>query len=331
MAPMKYKYLETITLALILLKASVETVEIINFQYRMTFRINANYFFLTYSQCPLPREAPLVFGPDKYIVAQEEHKDGGSHLHALFYFKNRKDVRNPRAFDIDGYHPNVERVRSPKAVATYVKKDGFFITNYTAEEIAKILGQSRTTQLCEAILAQGKIDQTLIRNHPELLFKNHDQIQKWLEYFNKGHSVGVAPSLKCRHIWLSGGSNSGKTTWLRNFMVNLPETEELPLNNDFKGINLETKVIWSDEFKGQLTIQSLNRLCDGNTKLNTKGGTTKVAYPLIIICSNYTIRTCYSNSSEAIWETLENRFISFEAPYSMPPLDMSDYLNQYPL
>lgn len=56
---------------------------------------------------------------------------------------------------------------------------------------------------------------------------------------------------KKRHFWIYGPPNSGKTTYKNK---NLGNAFEIPKNNDFYGYAGE-KVMWIDEFKGQLTIQ----------------------------------------------------------------------------
>jgi len=55
------------------------------------FRLNSSQVFFTYPQCPL--EPNIIYqhinrlNPvEKYIVAQEDHKEGGKHLHAYIKF-----------------------------------------------------------------------------------------------------------------------------------------------------------------------------------------------------------------------------------------------------
>ncbi len=55
-------------------------------------------------------------------------------------------------------------------------------------------------------------------------------------------------------------------------------------------IGLAKRYLYIDEFKGQLSVQQLNAICDGNYKVNTKGGSVE----------------------NNILETLYNRFIEKE-------------------
>lgn len=98
------------------------------------FRINGKKLFLTYSQCDLDKERVLTwfhnnFPIKDYIIAQEMHKDGGRHLHVYISTEGKFNITNARRCDIDGFHPNMEGVKSASAVQRYCKKEGDFITN----------------------------------------------------------------------------------------------------------------------------------------------------------------------------------------------------------
>lgn len=67
--------------------------------------------------------------------------------------------------------------------------------------------------------------------------------------------------------------------------------------------------MYLDEFKGQLTVQELNRICDGSTKVNVKGGSLQLASDVVVhICSNYNIKDCYKKLEPNLLESLYNRF-----------------------
>lgn len=83
---------------------------------------------------------------------------------------------------------------------------------------------------------------------------------------------------------------------------------QIPTNNDWIGYNGE-KYLYMDEFKGQLSIQQLNAICDGNYKVNVKGGSSWIGWECqVVICSNYSIKECYHKVEDNILETLYNRF-----------------------
>lgn len=92
------------------------------------FSFDGVHVFLTFPQCPLEREQlrdSLVgrLGGCKYLIARELHSDGNAHLHAYIHFGGRKRFTGSDAFDVDGYHPNVQKPRSARSVIAYCCKD----------------------------------------------------------------------------------------------------------------------------------------------------------------------------------------------------------------
>lgn len=101
----------------------------------MTFRFAGKKVFLTYPQCgeltkdDVRTHLTDTLGCQWYLVASERHEDGGNHIHAYGEWNERFETRNERAFDVAGYHPNVQPARSKRAVLKYVAKDGNTIGN----------------------------------------------------------------------------------------------------------------------------------------------------------------------------------------------------------
>ena len=55
---------------------------------------------------------------------QEDHADGGTHLHAFIAFERKFRSRRPDIFDVDGYHPNIVPSRgNPGGGYDYATKD----------------------------------------------------------------------------------------------------------------------------------------------------------------------------------------------------------------
>lgn len=73
-----------------------------------------------------------------------------------------------------------------------------------------------------------------------------------------------------------------------------------PYNNDWTGFSQEAfDYIVFDGFKGQLTIQQLELLCEQEGSINTKGGTIRWDRPLVIIVvSNFDFTGCFDKVSE---------------------------------
>lgn len=96
------------------------------------FRLNSKGVFLTYPQCPAPREAirDMIEAKGltiaKGLVAQESHASGDLHLHAYFKFDKPVNYKDPRCFDIEyenkTYHGKYEPAKSAIASIKYISK-----------------------------------------------------------------------------------------------------------------------------------------------------------------------------------------------------------------
>lgn len=96
-----------------------------------TFKYDSQTAFLTYPQCDLGineliDELRKVQDILWARVCREKHDDGNPHLHAVLKFTKRVQSRQARIFDVKGYHPNIQSVRSIKKSLDYVAKDGEF-------------------------------------------------------------------------------------------------------------------------------------------------------------------------------------------------------------
>ncbi|OMJ09562.1 Replication-associated protein, partial [Smittium culicis] len=98
------------------------------------FRLEGKSFFLTYPRCNLDlnvilTELEKIMSFDKYIIAREKHASGEPHIHVFLSRFEKKATRNPKFFDILGFHGNYQTCRSSKSVMAYVAKDKDYITN----------------------------------------------------------------------------------------------------------------------------------------------------------------------------------------------------------
>lgn len=285
----------------------------------MTFKIDGRKFLLTYTHCTLSKEVLLshlqAIGEVKYYtVAIEPHQDGTPHLHAAVHFSKKCHSTNSRYFDTSCTHARIDPLKLAsdfEKASAYCRKHGDFISN-VEERVSK------RTALAKRLLDHGKIDREFITENPEIIFTNFSSIQSWLSVLGPKRVKIDYPTSKKRHFWLFGPSNSGKTTFLRKF-VDQKLAVEIPTNDDYFA-NDETEVLWADEYKGHLTVQALNKLCDGNTQLNRKGGSVHIMFPIIFVCSNFSIRDCYSKINDDLYETLLNRFNEYDLSTTVPPL-----------
>lgn len=272
-------------------------------------------WFLTWPQCPVTKEDALTILktnelPEikEYIIAEEKHKDGNPHLHAFIKFEKKMRFKQvSKKFDLLEYHGHYEPAKSWKAVAKYCEKDGNFISNISEDVIkGKHVSKMKKEDLLKDV--DTVLDEGLITPMQVASFYKNQQIYKMLQQKRQKMPEKLPP--KRRHLWFYGASNTGKTYKIREMMKQTGEENwfQIPTNNDWIGYNGE-KYLYMDEFKGQLTVQQLNSICDGNYKVNVKGGSSWIGWECqVIICSNYSIKECYSKVEESILDTLYNRF-----------------------
>ncbi|RIB29090.1 Geminivirus Rep catalytic domain-containing protein [Gigaspora rosea] len=124
------------------------------------FDIYFSQFFLTYSRCNLTKEVLLEYLEkivnkktekqkyfiSNYIIVNENHKDESLHKHAYIKLDKKIQIRKKTLFDIKLedetiYHPNIQGVRSTKAVIDYILKHDDYISKYKIDnlQIAQII------------------------------------------------------------------------------------------------------------------------------------------------------------------------------------------------
>lgn len=98
-----------------------------------SFRVDAKNLFFTWPRCTLTKERILAYLLDQgckyYAISLEQHEDGTPHLHALGVWTKRKNITTMNAFDVDGFHPNIQCAKDVKKVYLYVIKSGDYIKN----------------------------------------------------------------------------------------------------------------------------------------------------------------------------------------------------------
>lgn len=97
-----------------------------------TFKLDGQRFFLTYPHADIiPNDLWTFVNTLQEVlwarICKETHESGEPHVHAVFSFKKRFQTRDPRIFDIDGKHPNIQGVRSVPKSLDYVSKDGNYV------------------------------------------------------------------------------------------------------------------------------------------------------------------------------------------------------------
>jgi hypothetical protein len=187
---------------------------------------NGKRFFLTYPRCELSVNevaakfmfiAPLKY----YLVAQEEHQDGGKHIHACIEFESVQR-HGARWLDLDGHHPNKQDPRNWNACKEYCKKDKNFIESEKSEKKSIL-------EKCEEFGDEKLWMEYCVEN------KIQFQFAQW--FWNRTHNDDctitgdehegvVKPNLAQlvfnpeihRTLVIKGRSGIGKTTWAKRVM-----------------------------------------------------------------------------------------------------------------
>lgn len=278
----------------------------------------AKGWFLTYPKCDLTKEQLLeelqkTGKVSEWVVAQEKHKDGEPHLHAFIKYE-KKVYFGATKWDVLGFHGNYQVAKSWKAVRAYCEKESDYISNMALES-AK---QKHSKGIMKEHLLMDPLDlieQGILKPMSLANFVKNQQMFELLKKKRERPDLSLIPTDKKRHVWIYGGSNTGKTTKLKAMIEGIGSDNcfQMPYNNDWNGYQGE-RVLYCDEFKGQLTAQDLNRICDGNAKVNTKGGSVQLhPCPQVVVVSNYDIKSCFFKLGDNIIEALGNRFQEIES------------------
>lgn len=276
----------------------------------MNFRLDAKHIGLTYPQCDLTRQLVLdairsAVG-DNYcgaIIALERHADGNPHIHAYLRLHKPRRFTVPTVFDIDGFHPNIQGLRSPKHWVLYVQKED---TDCLVDgDVGSFLDgtgpKQRVTDAITARLDAGATPNEIYAEFPGFYLMNKrkiDELSQWivskrlntgkrdwsdaLAYLIDARQHPMAPDtqlevaewlidnvqaerkLRQKQLWLTGPPGSGKTTLVMELEKFL-KVYWVPMdcNGFFDGFTDDYDLICFDEMKSQFKLTLLNQMICG--------------------------------------------------------------------
>nr|WAE42581.1 MAG: replication associated protein [Cressdnaviricota sp.] len=206
------------------------------------YELNAKSVFLTYSQVAptWTTQGVLDFVVSKcatgtYIcAAKEAHANGGSHFHVFIRGLSAIRSKNPRFFDKDGYHPNVQGAREWKNVLEYVKKDGQWLESgqlpQEKKDSWKAL-ESAATKEEFFNMAKTLAPRDYILQHERLEYFANKKFKIDNKYVGRYTSFTIDTTLsdwfvgnylmpratdRPKSLYLVGPSRIGKTEWARS-------------------------------------------------------------------------------------------------------------------
>ena len=208
------------------------------------FRIQGRHLFLTYPVCYLDHQyiydylLNLSVGnerPSKICVAKENHEDGSPHFHVYLGYDKRRDISNERIFDIDNYHPNIQKVRSYKHCISYIVKDQNYLANFsvikpTVAQIAdRALDEEAFIKIAEEEYGTKFVSSfsnwVAFYNRRKKISLVSDPIGDWSSFKIQDLNLlcrilsvqnHVKDGRRTKSIWLWGPSKTGKTSLARS-------------------------------------------------------------------------------------------------------------------
>lgn len=219
---------------------------------RPEFRVNANNFFLTYSRCDLEPTEIIEFlrtlEGDRIqwiVAAQEQHEDGGYHLHVQMHYEKQRNIRRDDFFDTNVYHANVQGTKNMKRVGEYVTKGGNYALYGITEEEFRLAIEGKKLNKWEEIYKSETYEEAcdaVKRIDPRSWGNNGDRIRQNLRYdygrvynnyvpnFQDVRDAYTPPEVqgwldneytretRARCLFLIGATKLGKTHWARSIV-----------------------------------------------------------------------------------------------------------------
>lgn len=238
----------------------------------MSFRLNAQTFFLTYPQCPLSKEVLLYELQQKvdikdYVICRELHETGEPHLHAYIKTTRKYNFKKQDCFDVLSIHGNYQACRSPAAVMKYVEKDGDYITNIT------IKTKGEWSKAMEIARQDAPEALSYIQDHyPRDYFLHSDAITRTVTVLSAKPTIPKYENFKMpdelkfwdrskQCLFIHGESGLGKTEFSKWLLGSCYLCSELDAIKEFDPL-IHKGIIFDDITLGLLPKESVLSLID---------------------------------------------------------------------
>lgn len=155
----------------------------------MTFRFQAKYALLTYAQC-----GDLCgFSVTEHLgnlgaecgVFEEDHADGGRHLHVFARWERQFHSRRSDVFDVGGRHPNIiGNVRDPRSAFEYCAKEGVMVAGSITEPPGRNTSSGSSDKWADIVAASTE-DEFWCRVReldPKALCTSYPSLRKYADF-----------------------------------------------------------------------------------------------------------------------------------------------------
>jgi len=214
------------------------------------FDMKKKEFFLTYPQSGFLRHDDLW---DAYkqtwpmevkgaIITKELHQDGSPHFHVILTFRESMRIKRADAFDVWGYHPNIQKMRSPKAARAYVLKtqDGGKPPN------AMFFGDEGTMDYSTATNFKKK--EADWEAWKQAIKRSTLQDYKGEDIEMGGKNFPVDMTVKKRHLWIYGAPDQGKSTLVEEGIYKYRVFKRKAKPYSYEGFQ-DHDIVWCDDSK----------------------------------------------------------------------------------
>ena len=295
------------------------------------FRLQGRAIFLTWPQNAATKEDTLAACVQQWpsatfiVVAEEEHKTGDPHLHAVIQFEKRVDMKDcmPMLDALTGKHGNYQNVRSAKRVLKYVCKGSNFISH---GDVPDLEDKEKLQDGVAKMIMEGETYKDVVARNPGFAMMQKRKIEEFVGWAKRQklasallpwipptindylgqpsieialwlhNNIMVPRQPRQKQLWLWGPPGIGKTRFLSYLRARL-RVYDMPKDEDFYDGYEDGcyDLVVMDEFKSHKKIQFLNAWCDGQPlPLRQKGcQSVKNDNLPLIVCSNFSIENCY--------------------------------------
>jgi len=272
------------------------------------FDLKRKEFFLTYPQAGIltaqdiwdayEQKWPMEVKGAR--IVKELHLDGSPHFHVILRFNTTMRIKRPDAFDVWGYHPNIQPLRSMKAATCYVH-----LRKHGKKGKVSFFGD------------EGDLDTSVPTNFNKKKadweeWRQHLKRETLEDYTGQDITMGsktfpIDMTVKKRHLWIYGAPDQGKSTLVEDAIYKYKVFKRKAKPYSYEGFQ-NHDIVWCDDSK-DLDKEELCHM-SGKYRIQTvvHGPTRNRCYYmpdnknlLIIVCTN----------DEPLWlaeDWFQNRF-----------------------